>query len=547
MTSIASDADGSRSPFAVRVGPWLWGAFVAWALTRSFFHYAPGEMHENHEGYTYVYRALEFMDALAAGYWSPQWATHFRGGLGGPYFGYYQPGFFYAVAAAGSVLPLMTALAAAVWAYALVGWGGIFVLVRDRFGTAAGMLAATAFLGATWVHTEIYKRGDLSEFAGMTVLAATLAALVGFLEDGGRWRWVALAVGAGVVVVCHPVAGLLGYATLAGTIVVWAMSARSVPRPLGAALALVAGVGLAAFYWMPILLEWHHARGAYATMGAYSVTKHFVRPLAFVGLAKSRVPVAFGWTAASLTCLATVVLAWRWRQLAACQRRLATVLWALAVVSTILATELSRPVWTTLPLVGLVQFPWRTLLVQAIALSALAGCLPGVPRGLLVVGAVALAFSLAGSPGERVKRFDHVETAAELERLMVKPDAVGEWLPATARPIDTPPEPTITMGTIDQFERRTGYLRARVDATGPAVVTLPHYWFAVGWDATFFGRYIRLSPGPDGLMTARLLGKGVLEARFRTTPARRAGLVVSGATAVLLVAGALFWKRRRAP
>jgi hypothetical protein len=133
---------------APRLAAWLWGAFVAWALTRFYFRYAPGQMHANHEGYGYVYRALEFMDALAAGYWSPQWATHFRGGLGSPYFGYYQPGFFYVVAAFGSVLPLMTALAAAVWTFALVGYGGVFALIRGRFGTASGVLAGTMLLVA---------------------------------------------------------------------------------------------------------------------------------------------------------------------------------------------------------------------------------------------------------------------------------------------------------------------------------------------------------------------------------------------------------------
>jgi hypothetical protein len=77
----------------------------------------------------------------------------------------------------------------------------------------------------------------------------------------------------------------------------------------------------------------------------------------------------------------------------------------------------------------------------------------------------------------------------------------------------------------------------RVNADGPAVVTLPHYYFPVGWEATFFGRPTGLKPSRDGLMTTMVVGQSVLEARFHTTPARRTGLLVSGATLLLVIAG----------
>jgi hypothetical protein len=491
------------------------------------------------------------MDAIAAGYWSPQWTTHFCGGLGEPYFGYYQPGLFYAVAAFGSVLPVTKAIAAAVWAYAVLGYAGTFALVRARFGTTAGVLAGTMLLATRYVRSDLYVRGDLSEFAGMMTLAATLAALVGWLERGGWSRWVGLAVGAALVVVTHPVAGLLGYALLGGTIVVWALAARSIERPLGATLALVAGVGLAAFYWMPLLLEWHYVSGNRAAAGPYAVSRNFVPLLAFFGLSTSpaHVQVAIGKSAVLLAGLATLVIAWRWRQLTAAHRRLVIVLWAIVIVSTLITTDLSEPLWVSLPLVGLVQFPWRAIMIQAIALSALAGCLPGVHRCLLVVGAIAVAWPLADFWRPRVVLYDHAETATDLEQLVVAPDAVHEWLPATARLIKPPRqwrEPTITTGTVTGFERRTGSLRVRVDAPSLAVVTLPHYYFPIGWQATYAEHPVALRPAYDGLMTAWVLGRGVLEARFFTTPARRTGWLVSGATALLVAAGVVGWRRRRA-
>jgi hypothetical protein len=274
----------------------------------------------------------------------------------------------------------------------------------------------------------------------MMTLAATLAALVGWLEDGGRGGWAALAAGGAAIVVIHPVAGLLGYALLGGTILLWGATTRAIERPLGAALALVAGFGLAAFYWLPLWIEWSYVSGSRATMGGFRVTKHFVPPLAFLGIGESslHVPVAPGTTAIAVAILATLAVAWRWRRLTPSGRRLAILLWLLVISSTVLMTDVSRVVWTSLPLVALIQFPWRLLMVQTIALAALAGCLPGAPRVMLVFAAVAVAWPLVGLSPLWVQKFDHVETAAELEQLMIAPDAVAEWLPSTAQLVRPP-------------------------------------------------------------------------------------------------------------
>src|SRR4030095_9669005 len=102
-------------------------------------------------------------------------------------------------------------------------------------------------------------------YGGQRQVRSERAGMGGWLEDGGWWRWVGLTLGAGALVVFHPVAGLAGYGTLAGAIVVWALATRSMRRPLVAAAALVVGAGLATFYWLPIWLEWSFVQGANAT------------------------------------------------------------------------------------------------------------------------------------------------------------------------------------------------------------------------------------------------------------------------------------------
>src|SRR5262249_39761831 len=150
-----------------RAAPWLWGAVVALVLCRFFFLFGPGEFYFNHENWMYPCRVTEFLASLRAGYLFPQWAVDFRGGLRRPYFGYCQPGFFYAAAPFAAVLPVVRALGATLLVFSFLGYAGIFSLVRGRFGTAAGVLAGTVLLGSEYSVIDVYFRGDYSEYAGM--------------------------------------------------------------------------------------------------------------------------------------------------------------------------------------------------------------------------------------------------------------------------------------------------------------------------------------------------------------------------------------------
>src|SRR5262249_51319442 len=101
---------------------WLWGAVVATGLSWCFFTYAPGEMHFTDELHSYVYRVVEFRDCLADGHPFPQWAGDFPMGLGSPYFGYYQPGFFYVASTFATALSPTAAIGATLWCFALLGY-----------------------------------------------------------------------------------------------------------------------------------------------------------------------------------------------------------------------------------------------------------------------------------------------------------------------------------------------------------------------------------------------------------------------------------------
>jgi len=323
---------------SARAAVWVWGALVAWWLCHPFFALAPGEIPLNHEMYSPVHRTMEFLDLLRAGYLFPTWAVDFRGGLGSPYFGYSEPGFFYVASAFAAVLPLPFALGAAAFALALAGYAGMVALVRPRFGTAAAVLAGTTLLVSPYVRTDLHGRGDFPEFMGMMLLAPALASLTGLLDTGRAASWWGLALAAAGLVCAHPVAGLLGYGACVAVLGA-SLAVGCDRRRAGAALgALVAGVGLAAFYLMPVALEWNLVEGGRLTQNSSDFRLHFVDLAELLGL---RIRPGFvllrpalGAVVLALAATGAATSLWWWRTLAPSARRLLASLLVLVAATT---------------------------------------------------------------------------------------------------------------------------------------------------------------------------------------------------------------------
>ena len=533
-------------------GPWIWGVLVAIVTIRFYFRYGPGQMHLNHEGVSYVHRVVEFLSCLRAGYAFPEWAVDFRGGLGSPYFAYYQPGFFYVASAFAALLPVEPALGVTLIVFSVVGYAGLLRLVGERFGTAAGILAGTMLLMSPYSRVEVYVRGDLSEYCGMMMLPVALWCLVGWMEQGRQIHWFVLSVACGVLIAMHPAAALLGYGMLGLAIVVYGVALRSPRRAVGALTALLVGGGLAAFFWLPVALEWHLVQGYRAATGGYAYFRHFVDPSTLIVAGKQDlVPVKLTPVMLGLIGASSVLLLVERRTVRAAQWRLVVTLWLTAGVSAFMMGPASRPVWEALPLLQRIQFPWRVMLVITVALATLSACTPAYARTLALAGIAVASWTPLTKMPMRLQ-YAVVETRADLLRIFVRPDAADEWLPWGARPYradDVPREARCDVPECraEKIEREPGHLRTRVTTPRPASVVLPHYFFPIGWKATRNGVPVPLARANDGLMRLVLpAGDSVIDVAFTTTPRRWVGVGVSAITLVGLLLGAVVTRRREA-
>ena len=143
----------------------------------------------------------------------------------------------------------------AVWAFSIAGYLGMLTLIGNRFSVAAGTLAGTFLLTAPYIHSELYVRGDLSEYAAMMLVPGMLSAMLRFCEQPSRWTGLIGATLAAMVVMTHPAIGLVLFGLLPVLLAVASISSRNANWSIRGGTLLAFGAGLSAVYWFPVFRE----------------------------------------------------------------------------------------------------------------------------------------------------------------------------------------------------------------------------------------------------------------------------------------------------
>jgi hypothetical protein len=206
--------------------------------------------------YAEIARIAEAADSLEQGILYPRWAAHFHLGYGSPIFNYLAPlphylgGILMVLTEANPARILKTLMVICVF---LAG-GGMFFFVRRRWGEEAGILAALLYLLAPQILYRHYLETDLA-----VLMAAGLFPCFLWLLDRG--------LGTGdprdIALLSLLTAFLLTASNLLGPVLLimgclWGIWVAFVERGHGrsATLGVVLGIGLAAVYWLPALVEW---------------------------------------------------------------------------------------------------------------------------------------------------------------------------------------------------------------------------------------------------------------------------------------------------
>lgn len=511
-----------------------------------------------HITYTYL-----FNRAIAEGQFPVRWVDGIRPGYSQPLFNFYQPGLYYLVELVHLVVP---SLAWSLKLTVVAAWaiGALFMyLLFARLGRFPALLAASLFAASPYVLLDIFVRSAYPELVAIALAPGLLWTLDRAITGSGSWPLAAVACLTALTLVTHLPTFLVFSPLFAAALVAGVRNAGRRPAAILATLACAIGAGLSAFYVIPALRELRLTRIAELTSNYFDYHRHFVAPRQWVrytwaygaSTEGTNDQMSFQIGIAQLAAMAGALAALIWSVRSGRVRSAGWPIagWFSAVACALfLMTGSSVAIWESVPALAYLQFPWRLLMVVAVAAAALgAYALSLVPRPavqavvvlMTVVGQFALVHAYA-RPRAYVARgqmdIDHSGwkyTHAAQERAFVEPG----YFPAAARTL--PPaglsEWQVTAGRATVTRETTTAARTQltVDAETDATIRLSSHAFP-GWRVTVDGEASppQLEPGLGFLQVTVPRGRHVIEARFENTPVRRLANVVSVVSLALLVA-----------
>lgn len=348
------------------------------------------------------------------------------------------------------------------------------------------------------------------------------------------------------------------------------------------ALALLLGMGLAAIFLLPALLETRYVNVAQWTSAYYDFRRHFVYffqlfspfwgfgysdagPRDAMSFQLGAVPLVLAILSLGVLGRSTFHVSGRARPPVSGRFTL-TIFFQLATALTIfLMLAPAAPLWAATPLASFAQFPWRLLAFTALSMAFLAGVVvAGVQEwrqrlaGLLVVPLLAVVVwgswpylwpqiippqegpvSLAG-----LMRFQ--QSSGEMVGLTAWADikAKPTWSPladlyVAGKPVDSKVAYSLLPAemTVQTLRHRTILDEVRVTSAQGGKVTFYTQYYP-GWRAYLDGREVPVMPAGDlGWMTVAVpSGEHTLLLRFEDTPVRVAGTLISLVTGLLVVA-----------
>ncbi len=551
--------------------------------------FAPGYFFKAHDARHSVYFLVEFDRAFRAGALWPVWGPDLAVGFGYPLWLIYAPLAYFA----GQGFHLLglgfTAATKATWALGFIlGALGTYRLARRWWGPAAGLVASVAFTYAPYHLVQIYVRAALAEFMALAWLPCVVLALVALWDAPGPRRAALAALAGAALLMLHTVSMLTFVPLIAGLVLVlWLRdlaSQRDQPHwqkavSWTAAAAVVGGL-LAAIFLVPMLLERSYIVESQWVSATYNYRNHFVYPLQFVDPAWGfgySVPGADDGMSFQLglaiipLAVAGALAAIRGRP-ASLPRRVEVLFLILAsFVALFMMTSASTALWDVLPLVEMIQFPWRLLAIQVFTLALLAGVAAhwleqrsSLGRRALAISAVASAILVASLPYIRAELVpaepwrESPLAVFDFELNFKDMRGMTRWSERQPQDEDSPliaqylageeiRRAAIVAGEGNIIAQASGALSAyaTVQAAGPVRLRFYTYYFP-GWRGTVNGQPVELHPDPpNGLIGLDLpAGEHHVVVRFGATPVRASavGLSLAG---MMIVFALMFAGRRR--
>lgn len=522
-------------------------------------------------------RLHQLETALRDGHFPVRWMPDANYGYGYPFYNYYAPLSIYitAVFRFSGFSYVRAIQLAQLLGFITAAWGMFHLGQRYLKSDTAGFLAAVAYTVAPFHMVNVYVRGDsLAEFWAMAFYPLTILAAGAAVRQPSPSKIAWLALSYAALILSHNISALIFSPFLLLYILLHAWSRPRRVAPGAAFFALLLGLGLAAWFFVPALGEQSLAQLEPVTQGYFHYSAHFrgqdlVQPSFWFDYnPDGRRAFSMGLVqtvTAVLGFVALFIFGWHRRASsakdAAYFRAFPLFIAMTFIVATLMITPPSRPLWDHLPLLPFTQFPWRFLSVQAFAAALATAALAQLPARRLVVllaGGLLIASSLGRLTTDHLLLADADVTAENLAQYEWFTGNIGstvsaEYLPPTVQPrpytsnwLKTGSRTAITClaGEVTASEAvslRTTRQTWRITAAGAGATIRFPTLFWPGWKGQVDGEAVEIRPSPGSglIMLALPPGSHTVTLYLARTPIRLMAELLS--LAAFLIVGRLLW------
>ncbi len=478
--------------------------------------------------------AQGFFESISGGDFYPSWLSSTNGGYGDPSVRFYPPALYYIL----SFFRLLTsdwyvATLATLSLLTVSGCLGIYLWASALTDRSYAVMAALMYMLSPFHANEMYQAGMYPQYAAAGALPFVFAFTERIIAHR-RWRDAGgLGISYGMLILFHPPLALLGSVSIglyACIRLAQSFSRRSLYQLMA---GTVSGLTFSCCYWLPMLLElkWKSPSGSGQDKW-FDYQNNFIFHPSLNPMGDYWIPIIT--TATFLMAMPAGVLFFRRKRLA-----LAPALGAL--LTFLMATSLSKPIWDALPSLQETQFPWRWLTITSACLSILVAIsLPELaqmwrtrlrPLALILSGVTVIALSftilqvIRGATFLNHSAFDQM--VASLQGSEANRDFLPVWVSDKPRIMDQPVETSGREVHVTEWSMRQKEFQIEAGAPTEARVKLFYYPY---WKATSEGRQLTTRPASDG---ALLVSIPQTTTRIKLNFVEPASTYVAGALSIL--------------
>ncbi len=254
----------------------------------------------------------------------------------------------------------------------------VFIWLRQHVGEVAAILGTVFFMFAPYRLQNIYVRGALPEYFAVTFLLLTLLGIQQVIK-GRRSAHLLVILGVALTVLTNPMMLVTGIFVLVPyALFLWKQGRKSTKELLGLGLSVALGLGMATYYFVPLLLEikyFHYGIGSKLRSGEFLSLTQLLSPFApYFGSSHPGPPgVSLRLGVLEVMALGSGLLALLTGKLRGRALLVGAIL--LTLLLTLLTLPVSQILFEKISFLNGLQYPWRFLSVVGIVIPFLVALL----------------------------------------------------------------------------------------------------------------------------------------------------------------------------